>query len=43
MGVLETEDYLNDNIEGRYFKKDFGFWPFFHIFKAWRRTALFIY
>ena len=23
--VLETEDYLNDNIEGRYFKKDFGF------------------
>ena len=25
MGVLETEDYLNDNIEGRYFKKDFGF------------------
>ena len=22
--VLETEDYLNDNIEGRYFKKDFG-------------------
>lgn len=21
--VLETEDYLNDNIEGRYFKKDF--------------------
>ena len=25
LGVLETEDYLNDNIEGRYFKKDFGF------------------
>lgn len=23
--VLETEDYLNDNIEGRYFKRDFGF------------------
>ena len=22
--VLETEDYLNDNIEGRYFKRDFG-------------------
>lgn len=21
--VLETEDYLNDNIEGRYFKRDF--------------------
>ena len=21
--VLESEDYLNDNIEGRYFKKDF--------------------
>ena len=23
MGVLESRDYLNDNIEGRYFKKDF--------------------
>lgn len=23
--VLEKEEYLNDNIEGRYFKKDFGF------------------
>ena len=23
LGVLETEDYLNDNIEGRYFKRDF--------------------
>jgi len=23
--VLESEKYLNDNIEGRYFKKDFGF------------------
>ena len=22
--VLETENYLNDNIEGRYFKKDFA-------------------
>ena len=24
LGVLESEDYLNDNIEGRYFKRDFG-------------------
>ena len=24
LGVLETENYLNDNIEGRYFKRDFG-------------------
>ena len=24
MAVLESEDYLNDNIEGRYFKKDFA-------------------
>ena len=24
LAVLETEDYLNDNIEGRYFKRDFG-------------------
>ena len=23
LGVLERDDYLNDNIEGRYFKKDF--------------------
>jgi hypothetical protein len=23
--VLENKDYLNDNIEGRYFKKDFDF------------------
>lgn len=23
LGVLESKDYLNDNIEGRYFKKDF--------------------
>ena len=25
LAVLENEDYLNDNIEGRYFKKDFDF------------------
>ena len=25
LGVLEREEYLNDNIEGRYFKKDFDF------------------
>jgi len=25
LGVLERDDYLNDNIEGRYFKKDFGY------------------
>ena len=24
LAVLEREEYLNDNIEGRYFKKDFG-------------------
>ena len=24
LGVLERDDYLNDNIEGRYFKKDFA-------------------
>ena len=24
LGVLEREEYLNDNIEGRYFKKDFA-------------------
>ena len=23
MAVLESDSYLNDNIEGRYFKKDF--------------------
>ena len=25
LAVLENENYLNDNIEGRYFKKDFDF------------------
>jgi hypothetical protein len=32
--VLEREEYLNDNIEGRYFKKDFDFTDGFGTFSV---------
>ena len=32
--VLEREEYLNDNIEGRYFKKDFDFTSGFGTFRV---------
>jgi hypothetical protein len=32
--VLENEEYLNDNIEGRYFKKDFAFTDGFGTFNV---------
>ena len=34
LGVLEREEYLNDNIEGRYFKKDFDFTSGFGTFRV---------
>ena len=34
LAVLENEDYLNDNIEGRYFKKDFDFSSSFCTFRV---------
>ena len=34
LAVLEREEYLNDNIEGRYFKKDFDFTSGFGTFRV---------
>tara|TARA_R100001015_G_C4521887_1_gene90672 strand:+ start:35 stop:487 length:453 start_codon:yes stop_codon:yes gene_type:complete len=34
LGVLEREEYLNDNIEGRYFKKDFDLTDEFSTFNV---------